>query len=136
MLRLLADENFNGSIIRGLVRRQPEIDLVRVQDVGLSGADDHAVLAWAAREGRVLLTHDQATVPKYAYERIEAGLPMPGVFVGDTHLPVQQAIDDIVLLWWSVVKSTSGQDRYGICPCKSVHIGVFRPPHFPGPMHI
>jgi predicted nuclease of predicted toxin-antitoxin system len=56
MLRLLADENFNGSIIRGLVHRQPEIDLVRVQDVGLSGADDHAVLAGAARAGRVLLT--------------------------------------------------------------------------------
>lgn len=98
MLRLLADENFNGSIIRGLVRRKPEIELVRVQDVGLSGADDHAVLAWAAREGRVLLTHDRATVPKYAYERMEAGLPMPEVFVGDTNLPVQQAINDILLL--------------------------------------
>jgi predicted nuclease of predicted toxin-antitoxin system len=89
MLRLLTDENFNGSILRGLMRRKPEIDIVRVQDVGLSGVDDHAVLAWAAREGRVLLTHDQATVPKYAYERIEAGLPMSGAFVGDTHLSVQ-----------------------------------------------
>jgi predicted nuclease of predicted toxin-antitoxin system len=58
MLRLLADENFNGSIIRGLLRRQPEMDVVRVQDVGLSGADDRLVLAWAANEGRVLLTHD------------------------------------------------------------------------------
>ena len=113
MLRLLADENFNGSIIRGLVRRQPAIDLVRVQDVGLSGADDHVVLAWAAREGRVLLTHDQATVPKYAYERIEAGLPMPGVFVGDTNLPVQQAIKDILLLVeCSEEHEWEGQVRY------------------------
>jgi hypothetical protein len=98
MLRLLADENFNGNSIRGLARRKPEIDIVRVQDVGLSGADDHAVLAWAAREGRVLFTHDQATVPQYAYERIASGLPMPGVFVGDTNLPVQQAINDMLLL--------------------------------------
>jgi hypothetical protein len=113
MLRLLADENFNGSIIRGLVRRKPEIELVRVQDVGLSGADDHAVLAWAAREGRVLLTHDQATVPKYAYERMEAGLPMPEVFVGDTNLPVQQAINDILLLVeCSVEHEREGQVRY------------------------
>ena len=113
MLRLLADENFNGSIIRGLVRRQPAIDLVRVQDVGLSGADDHVVLAWAAREGRVLLTHDQATVPKYAYERVEAALPMPGVFVGDTHLPVQQAINDILLLVeCSEEHEWEGQVRY------------------------
>jgi hypothetical protein len=34
MLRLLADENFNGSIVRDLLRRQPEIDVVRAQDVG------------------------------------------------------------------------------------------------------
>ena len=72
MLRLLADENFNGRIIRGLSRRQPEMDVVRVQDVGLSGADDRLVLAWAANEGRVLLTHDQKTVPAYAYERVIA----------------------------------------------------------------
>ena len=113
MLRLLADENFNGSILRGLVRRKPEIDLVRVQDVGLSGADDPAVLAWAAREGRVLLTHDQATVPKYAYERIAIGLPMPGVFVGDTNLPVQQAINDLLLLVeCSEEHEWEGQVRY------------------------
>ena len=43
-IRLLADENFNGGIIRGLLRRNPEVDLVRVQDVGLLGADDPAVL--------------------------------------------------------------------------------------------
>jgi hypothetical protein len=98
LLRLLADENFNGSIIRGLVRRQPKVDMVRAQDVGLSGVDDCTVLAWAASEGRVLLTHDQKTMPKYAYERAVAGLSMPGVCIGDTDLSVQQAIDDILLL--------------------------------------
>jgi Domain of unknown function (DUF5615) len=113
MLRLLADENFNGSSIRGLVRRQPERDRVRGQDIGLSGADDCAVLAWAAREGWVLLTHDQATVPKYAYERMEARLPMPGVFVGDTNLPVQQAINDIlVVVECSEEYEWEGQVRY------------------------
>jgi hypothetical protein len=35
MLRLLSDENFNGDIIRGLFLRQPNVDLIRVQDVGL-----------------------------------------------------------------------------------------------------
>ena len=58
MLRLAADENFNNDILRGLIRRNPIIDIVRVQDVGLSGADDPAVLAWAASESRVLVTHD------------------------------------------------------------------------------
>lgn len=63
MLRFLGDENLKGDIQRGLLRRQPELDLVRVQDVGLSGSDDPTVLAWAAEQGRIVLTHDRATCP-------------------------------------------------------------------------
>ena len=44
MLRLAADENFNSDIVRGLVRRKPDLDIVWVQNAGLSGADDAAVL--------------------------------------------------------------------------------------------
>ena len=58
MLLLVADENFNHKIVRGVLRRKPEVDIVRIQDVGLSGADDPSVLEWAAQEDRVLLTHD------------------------------------------------------------------------------
>lgn len=79
MIRFAADENFNHDIVRGLLRRTPHLDIVRVQDVGLSGADDATVLEWAAREGRVLLTHDVSTLTRYAYERVQAGKPMPGV---------------------------------------------------------
>ena len=56
MLRLAADENFNNNIVRGLIRRQPELDIVRVQDVGLCGADDPTVLAWSAQE-RACIAH-------------------------------------------------------------------------------
>jgi len=35
MLKLAADENFNNDIIRGLLRRKPDLDIVRIQDVGL-----------------------------------------------------------------------------------------------------
>lgn len=44
MLRLAADENFNNAILRGVLLRNPEIDIVRIQDIGLSGADDPSVL--------------------------------------------------------------------------------------------
>ena len=69
MLRLAADENFDNDILRGLLRRQPNLDIVRVQDIGLRGADDMDVLAWAAGERRVLVTHDAATVTRHAYAR-------------------------------------------------------------------
>nr|WP_019498087.1 DUF5615 family PIN-like protein [Pseudanabaena sp. PCC 6802] len=71
-MKFLADENFDNTIVRGLLRRKPDIDIVRVQDVGLSGKDDPTVLAWAAQENRILLTHDVATITHYAYERLSA----------------------------------------------------------------
>jgi hypothetical protein len=40
MVRFLADENFNNQIVRGILRRNPNVDIVRVQDMGLSEADD------------------------------------------------------------------------------------------------
>lgn len=98
MLCFAADENFNNDILRGLFRRRPDFDIVRVQDAGLSGADDPTVLEWAARQGRVLLTHDVSTITRYAYERLEKGSPMPGVFEVGRFVPVGVAIDDILLL--------------------------------------
>lgn len=98
MLRLAADENFNNEIVRGLIRRQPDLDIVRTQDAGLLGADDQSVLAWAAEEERILLTHDRATMPDFAYERVLSGVPMPGVFVAGDRMPIGQAIEDILLL--------------------------------------
>jgi hypothetical protein len=113
MLRFVADENFNNNIIRGLLRRQPELDIVRVQDVGLRGADDPNVLEWAAQEGRVLLTHDVATITQYAYERVEAGLSMPGVFEVSSGVPIGRAIEDILLLAECTLEGElEGQVRY------------------------
>jgi hypothetical protein len=113
MLRFLADENFNNNIVRGLLRRQLELDIIRIQDVGLSGADDPTVLQWAAQEGRVLLTHDVATITQYAYERVEAGLSMPGVFEVSLDVPIGSAIEDILLLAeCSLDGEWEGQIRY------------------------
>lgn len=98
MLRLVADENFNHNIVRGLLRRKPDPDLVCIQDVGLTGTDDPTVIEWPAIEERVLLTHDVSTITRYAYERIQVGKPMPGVFEVSRAVPIGQAIEDILLL--------------------------------------
>lgn len=98
MLRLATDEDFNNRILRGLLRRMPELDIARVQDVGLKGKSDAEVLEWAAREGRVLFTHDVTTMKRYVDERVAAGLPMPGVFEVSQQTPIALAIEDILLL--------------------------------------
>lgn len=98
MLKFLADENFHNHAVRGLRRRLPELDLVRIPDVGLRGADDPTVLEWAAQEGRLLLTHDVRTMPGHVEDRLSKGLPMPGVvFVAQSFL-LSALIDDLEIL--------------------------------------
>ncbi|MFO0810441.1 MAG: DUF5615 family PIN-like protein [Gemmataceae bacterium] len=107
MLRLASDADFNGRVLRGLFRRKPDLDLIRVQDAGLRTADDPTVLAWAAAEGRILLTHDRKTMPRFADDRVRAGLPMPGVFVIRNQPPLGDMIDEILL-----VAECSSQDEW------------------------
>lgn len=98
MLRFVTDEDFNRSITRGVLRVRPDVDLVRVQDVGLRTQADAIVLNWAAAEDRVLLTHDVQTMPAYAYERVRNLLPMPGVFVVPQDAAIGRIIEDLILL--------------------------------------
>ena len=65
MLHLVSDENFNADIVRGLLLREPQLDLVSLQAVGLQGAGDPEILAWAAENDRIVLTHDRATMPDF-----------------------------------------------------------------------
>jgi hypothetical protein len=98
VLQLLTDEDFDGDITRGLLREQDDLDLLRAQDVGLGGAPDASVLAWAAQSGRIVLTHDANTMIGYAYGRIRANQPMPGLIVVGQDVPLRQAIDDLELI--------------------------------------
>lgn len=61
-------------------------------------ADDPTVLAWAARERRVLMTHDINTIPHFAYQRVAAGASMPGIFEVRDSIPIGQAIEDLLCL--------------------------------------
>jgi hypothetical protein len=112
-LRFLADEDFDNDILRGMLRRLPNLDIVRAQDVGLSGALDPRVLEWAALEGRILLTHDVSTMTAYAYARVTNDLRMPGVFAVSQLAPTSQVIEDLVLLAeCSLLGEWEGQVRY------------------------
>jgi predicted nuclease of predicted toxin-antitoxin system len=98
MLRFLSDENFNGDIVRGLFLRQPNLDLLRVQDIGLAEVDDPTILKWAAENDRILLTHDRATMPDFAYQRLLQQEEMSGLFVINDRMSVREAIDELLLL--------------------------------------
>jgi predicted nuclease of predicted toxin-antitoxin system len=98
MLRLASDADVHGGIIRGLRRRSPEIDLVRVQDTLPEGTSDPTILEWAASENRVLLTNDRNSMIGFAYQRVAAGKPVTGLIVTTDEQSLNSAIADILLV--------------------------------------
>ena len=74
------------------------MDVVRAQDVNLTGADDRILLEWAARHNRILLTHDVQTLVGFAWDAVRSGKPMAGVIVLGRNLRVSQAVDELLLI--------------------------------------
>ncbi len=81
MLRLLFDHDIDQDILRGLLRRVPDLDAVTAYEIGMAEASDPELLAWAAEAGRVLVTHDRRTMPAHAARRLAAGDEIAGVII-------------------------------------------------------
>jgi predicted nuclease of predicted toxin-antitoxin system len=111
MVRFLSDINFNHKILNGVFTQSPGIDLARAQDLALDGIDDPEVLARAAEEDRLLITHDVRTMSHFAGRRLAAGEPMSGVLIFPNDLSIRTAIDNIILIhecseqheWYGVI---------------------------------
>lgn len=98
MIRLLADENFNGRILRGLRRELPDAEILRAQDTEIYQASDPDLLEWAAQQERVVLTHDIETLVGFAHARVAEGKLMPGVFAVPYNAPIGTVIEDLVMI--------------------------------------
>ncbi len=70
--RFLADENIDSDLVLGVRRRVDDIDILRVQDVGLRTLGDLEILQWAADGGRIPISHDLKTIPGFAGDRLIA----------------------------------------------------------------
>jgi hypothetical protein len=95
MLPLLSDEDLRGAIVDGLRRHFPDIDLVRVQDVGLIQSPDPRILQYAAEHRRVVVTHDRNTMVSRARDRIDSGQAMAGVVVVEQLINIGKAIQEL-----------------------------------------
>ncbi len=98
MIALLADEDFNGRIIRGLQRQTPDVNLLTVAAAGLAGQADASVISWAAEDGRVVLTHDVNTMIDAALDRMRMGQPMAGLIAVPQQMGIGAAIADLALI--------------------------------------
>jgi len=98
VLRLASDADVHGDIVRGLRRRLPDIDLIRIQDALAEGASDLEVLAWTAAENRVLITNDRNTMVGFACQRVAAGESVPGLILTTNEQSIGMAVADILLV--------------------------------------
>src|SRR5436305_6772834 len=98
MLRVLIDQDIDHDILRGLMRRIPHLNAVTAFEIGMSEATDPELLTWAAREGRVIVTHDRTTMPTHATDLIAEGKNIAGLFVVLRILPLHQVIEDLEMM--------------------------------------
>jgi hypothetical protein len=97
-VRFQADADFNVIVLSALVRREPAIDFQTALAAGLTGLPDPEVLNIAAREGRVLVTHDHKTMPRHFGDFI-AKQTSPGLLIVPQHVPPAVAVEELLLVW-------------------------------------
>jgi predicted nuclease of predicted toxin-antitoxin system len=113
-IRFQADADLNQIIVSAVRRRKPAIDFNTAMAAGLAGLADQEVLARAARDGRILVTHDQATMSRHFAEFVQAQ-HSPGVIVIPQYLPLREAADDLILIWTATLDE-EWTDRIAFLP--------------------
>ena len=96
-VRYQADADFNEDIVTGVRRRVPEVDFQTAHEARLSGLEDLKVLALAAEEGRILVTHDRKTMPWHFGEFVKSRTS-PGLFVIPQHVELLPVIEELILI--------------------------------------
>jgi len=93
-----ADANLDARILRGLKRRQPEIDFRGAEEARLIGLSDPEVLRIAAESNRVLVSHDQRTMPGH-FAAFVASRNSPGIIIVSQETSLGVAIEELLLIW-------------------------------------
>jgi hypothetical protein len=97
-VRFQADADLHQMIVTALVRREPGVDFQTATAAGLGGLLDPQVLERAATEGRVLVSHDQSTMPQY-FAAFTQNQPSAGLLIVPQHLSYAVVIEELLLIW-------------------------------------
>lgn len=96
--RFQADADFNEEIVSGLLRLHPELDFRTAEEAGLRSLPDPDVLARAADDRRILVTHDRRTMPTHFANFIQQKVS-PGVIIISQRVSVRRAMGELALVW-------------------------------------
>jgi predicted nuclease of predicted toxin-antitoxin system len=96
-VRFQADADLNQMILLAAIRREPAIDFQTATAAGLAGLSDEEVLNVAARDGRVLVSHDHRTMPRH-FGQLITRQTSSGVIIVRQSLPIARVVDDLLLI--------------------------------------
>jgi len=77
----------------------PRWNFLSANEADLEGVPDPEVLALAASQDRILVSHDFQTMPRHFGDFLQAGNSSPGVLLVPQRLPIGDAIEELVLIW-------------------------------------
>jgi len=97
-VRYQADADLNQAIVTGVLRREPTIDFQTAFAAGLESVKDPEVLAIAAQQGRILVSHDRKTMPS-EFAAFIASNQSSGVIIVSRKLSIEAAIEELLLIW-------------------------------------
>src|SRR5712691_10926363 len=97
-VRFQADADLNAEIVAGVLRREPSVDFQSAEEANLREVPDPEVLALAAQESRILVTHDRRTMPRHFADFI-LHHTSPGVLIIAQNVSVRVAIEELLLVW-------------------------------------
>jgi len=95
--RFLADADLKRAIVSGVKRRAPGIDFWTAQDASIDAMPDSDVLAMAARDSRILVSHDFGTMPHH-FRDFVATQHSPGVFLISQAVPIVIAVEALLMI--------------------------------------
>lgn len=100
----LLDEHLRGPLWQAIVQHNlrggQQLDAVRVgdtPDLPLS-SDDSAILLWAERESRILVTEDRHTMANHLRSHLADGHHSPGILVVRANQPMRMVVELLVLI--------------------------------------
>ena len=99
VIRSLADASLNHYIITACRRREPSIDFLSAAEANLEGIPDPEVLALAAADNRILITHDVHTMPQHFGDFLQSGRRSPSVFLVRQQVSVAEVAEALILIW-------------------------------------
>jgi hypothetical protein len=97
-VRFQADADLNAEIVTGVRRREPSIDFQTADEANVRRLREPEVLALAAQENRILVTHDRRTMSRH-FANFILHHSSPGVFIIAQTVSVQVAIEELLLVW-------------------------------------